>query len=293
MKTENSVDNLSWGILVFLSLVWGCSFILIKKSLISFDPVQLGCLRLGISSVAFAPIVWWHRQNIIWGDWKKFLAIGLTGSGIPAFLFAFAQTEISSSIAGLLNSLTPIWTLLIGIYLFKLRFTSTKLVGIIFGFIGASTLILLGSEKIFGGNPAYGLLIIVATICYGSSVNMVQGFFSNTKPIIISSMSFFMIGLPAWIWLFTTDFVHVMKTDESALFSFGSVLLLSLFGTVLASILFYHLVQKTSAVFGSTVTYIMPIVALFWGFADGEVISFLHVLGMSLILFGVYITKRN
>ena len=293
MVQESKVDKLSWGILIFLSLLWGCSFILIKKSLIAFDPVQLGCLRLGISSIAFAPIVWWHRQSINWSKWPKFLAVGLTGSGLPAFLFSFAQTEISSSVAGLLNSLTPIWTLIIGIFIFRLNFNFKKLLGVFLGFVGAGTLILLGAEDELGGNASYAILIIIATLCYGSSVNMVQAFFSDTKPIVISSMSFFMIGLPAIVGLFCTDFLQVLTTDEHALYSLGAVTILSLLGTVLASILFYNLVQKTSAVFGSTVTYLMPIIALLWGIADGELITLLHLAGMITILVGVFITKKS
>lgn len=287
------IHQSSWGILIFLSVLWGCSFILIKKALISFDPVQLGCLRLGISSLAFTPIVWWHKHEI---DWKKlplFIAVGLTGSGIPAFLFSYAQTQVSSSLAGLLNSLTPIWTLIIGIFLFRLKFSNIKLIGVIIGFIGAGMLILLGNGSISGGIQWYGLLIVIATICYGSSVNMVQAFFGQTKPVIISSMSFFVLGFPAWVWLFTTDFVHILMDDERAWYSMGAVVFLSLFGTVLASMIFYNLVQKTSAVFASTVTYLMPIVALLWGIWDGESVTILHFAGLALILAGVYFTKKT
>lgn len=261
--------------------------------MLAFDPVQLACLRLGISSIAFAPIVFWHRKDIDWSQWPKFVAVGLTGSGFPAFLFSFAQTQISSSVAGLLNSLTPIWTLVIGIFIFKLTFNKTKLIGVILGFVGAASLILLGSEKSLGGNPMYGILIMFATICYGSSVNMVQTFFNKTKPIIISSMSFFLIGPPALIYVFFTDFTDVMVSHQDAWFSLGSVTLLSLMGTVMASILFYNLVQRTNAVFASTVTYLMPIVALIWGLIDNEPITLLHIAGMSTILVGVYITKKG
>jgi drug/metabolite transporter (DMT)-like permease len=290
---KKPIDNISWIILLFLSIVWGCSFILIKKSLLAFDPIQLACLRLGISSLAFAPIVFWHRKDIDWSQWYKFVAVGLTGSGIPAFLFSFAQTQISSSVAGLLNSLTPIWTLIIGIFIFKLSFNKTKLFGVILGFVGAASLILLGGEKTMGGNPIFSILVVIATVCYASSVNMVQSFFYNTKPIIISSMSFFLIGPPALIYVFFTDFLDIMGTHSDAWFSLGSVTLLSLMGTVMASILFYNLVQRTTAVFASTVTYLMPIIALIWGFIDSEPITWLHLAGMSTILVGVYITKKG
>ncbi|MBK8515708.1 MAG: DMT family transporter [Saprospiraceae bacterium] len=293
MEQQSKIDNTSWGILIFLSLLWGCSFILIKKSLIAFDPVQLGCLRISISFLAFIPILCWHRKKIEWKKWPRFLAVGLTGNAIPAFLFAFAQTHISSSMAGLLNSLTPIWALVVGIVIFKLRFKKSNLIGVVLGFIGATTLILLGNNNSIDSNSWYGLLIVIATICYGSSVNMVQAYFSYLKPVIISSMSFAMLGIPALIWLSTTDFITVLQSDNKALYSLGAVIILSLLGTVMASVLFYNLVQRTSAVFGSTVTYMMPIVALGWGFADGEVITALHFVGMATILIGVYITKKK
>ncbi|MBK8053255.1 MAG: DMT family transporter [Saprospiraceae bacterium] len=293
MNLKSKVQQSHWGILIFLSVLWGCSFILIKKALIAFDPVQLGCLRLGISSLAFAPMVWWHRRDIEWKMLPLFIAVGLTGSGLPAFLFAYAQTEVSSSLAGLLNSLTPIWTLIIGIFLFRLNFSNLKLIGVVIGFFGAGMLILMGNGGLSGGIQWQSLLIVAATICYGSSVNMVQAFFGHTKPVIISSMSFFVLGIPALIWLFTTDFLHVMAHDPQAKWSLGAVTILSLFGTVLASMIFYYLVQKTSAVFGSTVTYLMPVVALAWGILDGETISMLHIAGLCLILVGVYFTKKS
>ncbi|MEZ4909962.1 MAG: DMT family transporter [Saprospiraceae bacterium] len=295
MKQQQSdlqIDRLSWFLLGFLTFVWGCSFILIKKSLIAFTPVQLACMRLGIAAIAFSPFIVKYRHEIDWSKWKIFLAIGATGSGIPAFLFFFAQTEISSSIAGLLNSLTPIWTFLIGVFIFRLHFSKLQLWGVVIGFLGAALLILLGDSKILGGNPWYAILPVIATICYAASVNMVQAYCKNTRPIIISAVSFFLTGVPLLIFLFTTDVIHRFKTHPESLYSLGAVSVLSIFGTFISSILFYMLVQRTSAVFGSTVTYLMPIVALFWGFLDGETISILHFLGMGMILIGVYISKR-
>ena len=158
--------------------------------------------------------------------------------------------------------------------------------GIAMGFLGAAILILSGNASHVDGSPIYALLIIFATLCYASSVNMVQGFFSDTKPIIVSGMSFFLIGPPAIIYLLTTDFTQTLTSHE-----FGYYLL-SLFGTVLASILFYYLVQRTSAVFSSSVTYLMPIVAVIWGMLDGEPVSMMHFVGMATILGGVYFAKE-
>jgi drug/metabolite transporter (DMT)-like permease len=293
MTESTKADKTSWGIMILLTIIWGFSFILIKKSLVAFSPTQLASLRLAISSLTFSPVVYVYRKEIKWSDWKKFLAVGLTGSGIPAFLFFFAQTRISSSMAGLLNSLTPIWTLIISILLFGQPFHSKKMFGVLVGFAGASYLIFMGEHGIQGGAPLFASLVVFATLCYAMSVNMVQGFFGEVKPVIISSVSFFLLGPPAIIYLAFSDFPHVLVTHEAAPGALMTVAMLSLFGTVLASILFYHLVQRTSAVFGSTVTYLMPFSALLLGFLDGESVGFVHIAGMTTILLGVYITKSS
>lgn len=292
MEAEQKIDRSSFVLLFALSFIWGFSFILIKKALISFTPIQAASLRLAISSLTFLPIVYWHRRDIQWSKWLKFLLVGLTGSGIPAFMFSLAQTRLSSSVAGMLNSLTPIWTLLVGFLIFKIQFTKTKLIGVFVGFLGALSLILMNNKGGSNSNLWFSLLIVIATLCYGTSVNMVQAFFRGTKPIVISAMSFFLTGIPAVIYLIATDIGSVVQSQPHGYYSLGAVTLLSIFGTVLASIMFYYLVQKTSAIFASTVTYMMPFMAIVVGVMDGEPFMMMHLVGMALILVGVYLTKK-
>lgn len=291
--TENRIDHTAWVLLGILSLIWGCSFILIKKALVAFDPVQLTCLRLGISSLAFAPFVIYYRKEIEWKRLGNFFLVGMTGSGIPAFLFFKAQTHVSSSMAGVLNSMTPIWTLLLGGLFFNTGFSSQRTSGVLLGFSGAASLLWIQGGQDAQDNSWFGLLILCATLCYGLSVNMVQRYFHQTRPVIISAVSFFSIGIPALLYMITTDVAQVIQTHPDAVYSLVSVTTLSLFGTVIASIIFYSLVQRTNAVFGSTTTYFMPIVALGWGIADNETIGIIHFLSMGLILLGVYLIKRN
>jgi drug/metabolite transporter (DMT)-like permease len=293
LDSEKKIDTSSFVILFALSIIWGFSFILIKKALISFTPIQAACLRLAISSLTFLPIVYYHRKDIQWNKWLKFLMVGLTGSGIPAFMFSMAQTKLSSSVAGMLNSLTPIWTLLVGFLIFKIQFTKTKLIGVFVGFLGALSLILMNNNGSgSNSNLWFSFLVVIATLCYGSSVNMVQAFFSGTKPILISAMSFFLTGIPAIIYLFATDIGSTIQSQPQGYYSLGAVTILSIFGTVLASIMFYYLVQKTSAIFASTVTYMMPFMAIIIGVLDGEPFMMMHLVGMALILVGVYLTKK-
>lgn len=290
---SKNVTRESWLILILLSIIWGSSFILIKKTLIAFSAPQAASLRLVISFLAFTPIVLLYRQKIEWSKWKTFLIVGLTGSGIPAFLFSTAQTQISSLVAGLLNSLTPIWTLILGIMLFNRAHNRYQHFGILLGFIGAGTMIVFGNEVTLGGFKVFTFLVILATLCYGFSVNLVQSKLSGMRPIIISGFSFFLIGPPALVYLLNTNFVDIVQSHPHALKSLMSVTTLSLLGTVLSSILFYDLVQKTNAVFGSTVTYMMPVVAIGWGLIDGEAIGFIQILAFLFIVAGVFLTKKG
>jgi drug/metabolite transporter (DMT)-like permease len=293
LKTDQKVDRTSFIILFVLSVIWGCSFILIKKALIAFEPTQAASMRLAISAMTFLPIIIFNRKEIDFSKWFKFLLVGLTGSGIPAFMFSIAQTKLASNVSGMLNSLTPLWTLIVGFLVFKISFSRTKLLGVFIGFLGALSLILL-NNKTGGGNENlwYAGLVVIATLCYGTSVNMVQAFFAGTKPVIISAMSFFLVGIPAIVYLALTNIVETITTHPDGFYSLGAVAILSVFGTVIASILFYYLVQKTSAIFASTVTYMMPFMAILVGVLDGEPFLLVHLIGMALILIGVYLSKK-
>ena len=292
MSQPITVDRKAWILLLLLSLVWGSSFILIKKALIVLHPVELACMRISISSLAFLPILLLNFKKVDLRKWPLFLVVGLAGSGIPAFLYAFAQQQVSSSMAGLLNSLTPIFTFILGILIFKDPFRFLKGVGVMVGFLGAALLVVMDKKAGFGGDLAAVLMIVFGTFCYGLSVNTVEHKLKGTGPLVISAASFFMIGPPAMIYLFSQGTIPSVLDRPEAWKSLGAIFILSLLGTVTASILFYGLVQRTSAVFGSTVAYLMPVMALVWGFVDGEAILYYHLIGLALILAGVYLIKK-
>jgi len=295
-KIDNSTSNLNlvnFAILIGLSIVWGSSFILIKKALIAFSPDQVASLRISISALAFTPVVLWHRKRIDWSQWKWLLVVGSTGSAIPAFLFSTAQTELSSTIAGILNSLSPLFTLTFGIILFGAAVIKRKVAGVLLGLFGAIIMTAIAEQGDVSGNLLYGLLIVGAAACYGLSANVVSFKLKNMKSLDLSAASFFMVGLPALIYLlFYTNFPERMLMNENAQMSLYAVLFLALIGTVVASVIFYYLIQKTSALFGSTVAYLMPIVSMGWGFFDGEIINLWHFVGMGLILAGVYLSRN-
>ncbi|NRB62360.1 MAG: EamA family transporter [Saprospiraceae bacterium] len=293
MPKEEQVNYKAWLILAGLSIIWGSSFILIKRGLLVFPPEQVGAMRLGISAIAFFPFLVSQVNRIDWRKLKYLLVVGVTGSGLPAFLFATAQTEISSSLAGILNSLTPLFTLLIGVLVFGSPFSWGKLMGIVLGLAGATSLILLSGSSGVEGNIWYGLLVVIATISYATSGNVVGKYLNKMDSLLIGAASFGIIGIPLMIYLLLgTNFLQIMQTDPGAWEALGYVSILALIGTFAASVVFFKLIQNTNPVFGSTVAYLIPIVALGWGITDGELVSFYHLIGMALILSGVYLSRR-
>jgi len=283
----------SYLTLVLLSIIWGSSYILIKKALVVFTPFQLGALRLTISALAFLPFLLFRFREVRWKKWPFLLLVGLTGTGLPSVLFPMAQQGISSSLAGILNSLTPLFTLLIGVVLFRTGFVWSKLLGVLIGLGGAAILVLQGSNGAMTGNAGFALLAIAGSLCYAVSSNTVATFLRDQSSLLISAASFIMVGGPAAAYLFgATDFVEVLTTQPNGWVGLGYVTVLALFSTVLASVIFFQLIQWTNALFSSTVSYLVPLVAVAWGVFDNESLSMAVLLGMGLILSGVYLSRQ-
>lgn len=283
----------SWGMLLFLSLIWGSSYILIKKALTVFPAQEVACLRLSFSALILSPILIANFRKIDWSRLKYLVVVGLMGSGIPAFLFPIAQMHISSSITGILNALTPLFTLFIGVLVFRTNWAWSKVVGILIGLSGASLLVLMNHSNGGDSHAVYSLLVVAGTICYAISSNTVGSYLRDMNSFHISMVSFVLVGIPAAIWLLaTTDVVNRVVADPQALPVLGFVFLLSFFGTVVGSVYFFRLVQWTNPVFASTVSYLSPVISVMWGFLDGEPISIMHFAGMFLILAGVYLSRK-
>ena len=289
MNSQTSANN--WLILLLLSFVWGSSFILMKKGLISFSGIQVGALRISLAFLIFLPYSLRILKKVPRESLKYIFAIGLVGSFLPAFLYAIAQTKIDSAPTGILNSLTPLATYIWGIFAFGQQSNTKRFLGILVGLVGASVLIVEADAQ-FGIN-AFALLIVLATTLYGLSGNIAKTYLQQVKPLHITSLSFTFVGLPALLILFSTDFIHVMKVDEHAWQSFIYVAILSIVGTAFALILFWQLIQRTDAIFGSLTTYIIPVVAILWGLLDGEQLFFHQYLGFVLILVSVFLVKKK
>jgi drug/metabolite transporter (DMT)-like permease len=285
--------SLPWLLLVACAFIWGASFILIKKGLEAFDPEQVATLRIIFAFLVMLPFALYKIKVYLKDYWKKFLFLGLIANLLPAFLFATAQMEIKSSLSGILNSLTPIFTLIIGVLFFKGKLKLGQAFGLIVGLIGSIELIFINERGGLGDFNSYALLIIVATLCYGISANYVKANLAHIHSITLTSFAMFFIGPISIIILLTTDFFDRMNTVPEAWASLGYLFILGAVGTALALVLFNRLIQLTSAVFASSVTYLIPIMAVFWGIVDGERLFLLHFVGMGLIIAGVYIINKT
>lgn len=293
IQADHKPKGIHWLALALLVLVWGSSFILIKRGLVAFSSMEVGALRIGISFLVLSPLLFRHLKKVPRNKLVYFMAAGLIGNGLPPFLFAKAQTVIDSYMAGILNSLTPLFTLLIGVALFSVKTRWVNVVGVIVGLAGAIGLL----TAVDGGelnNIWYGLFAVAAAICYATNMNLIKQYLYGFNALTITSVAFMFIGIPSLIWLFAgSSFMTVLSDDPAGWSSLGYIAILAIVGTALAMIIHNWLIRQTSALFTSTVTYLMPVVSIFWGVTDGEVFLPLYILWIAMILLGVYLANRR
>ncbi len=293
MRHDQKPRLVHWMAMFSLVIVWGSSFILIKRGLVSFPSMEVGALRIAISFLALSPLVWQHFRKVPRNKLIFFLLAGVIGNGLPPFLFAKAQTVIDSFMAGVLNSLVPLFTLLFGVLFFGMRTRWLNVLGVFLGLGGAIGLLAVanGSEI---NNVWYGLFAVAAAVCYAINMNLIKNYLSDFGALTITSVAFTFIGIPSLVYLFAaSDFVSIMKSDPDAWTNLGYIAILAIMGTAVAMIIHNWLIKQTSALFTSTVTYMMPIISIMWGIADGESFLFAYLFWICLTLIGVYLANRK
>ncbi|MEN8815767.1 MAG: EamA family transporter [Nonlabens sp.] len=295
------MDNsrLKYVYLIMLSLIWGSSFILIKKALggengeLVLQPLQLGAVRTMISGIILIAIGWKSFAATDRKDWPWLAVSGLLGTFFPAFLFAYAQTEIDSAISAILNSTVPLISLIIGAVIFGISFSRNQFIGVIVGLAGAIGLVIAGMENNPDQNYLFAGLILIACVCYASNVNIIKKYLQNIKPLAIATGNFIFIVPLAIIVFFSSDGHSIEFTDSRVQESFLYIIVLCLFGTVAAKIMFNKLVQMTSPVFATSVTYLMPVIGLTWGVLDGESFNLWQIIATGVIIFAVVLVTRE
>ena len=282
-----------WFYLAALSFIWGSSFILIKKGLVGLTAIELGSIRIIISALALIPFTFNRLKEITFKQWKWIIISAFVGSFFPAFLFAFAEQEIDSSVASILNSIVPLNTIIIGLVLFGIKSTKRQIIGVLLGFFGAYQLIISGMNLNPDQNYFYSGLVIICSFLYAFNVNIIKKYLHELSAVAIATGHFIVILIPSIIVLLISDFNFEKLQSPETQTSLFYVVLLAIFGTTLAKILFNKLINISSAVFASSVTYSMLIVSIFWGILDGENFSFNQLFATVIIVLGILLTNNK
>ena len=282
-----------WFYLISLSLIWGSSFILIKKALVGLEADQLGSLRIIFSSIIIILIAWKRLSKITKLEWKWITISAFLGSFFPAFLFAFAEKEIDSAVASIINSIVPLNTVIIGMVLFNIRSTKRQIIGVLIGLAGTYMLIMSGIKLNPDQNYLYSGFVILCSFLYALNVNIIKKYLQHLSALTITVGHFAVIIIPAAIVFYFSDFDVNSLKNQDTIDSVIYVLILAVFGTALAKILFNKLIKISSPVFASSVTYSMLIVSIFWGLVDGEKFSIYQLIATIIIILGVLLTNKK
>lgn len=282
-----------WILLLILTLTWGSSFILIKKSLLTFSPNEIGAFRVGISGLILMFIGFPVLRKM---PPKLLLLVAVTGffgNFLPMFLFPLAQTKISSSLAGILDATMPVFVLVLGFLMYGIKSSRIQLTGAIIGFAGAAVMTLFSGENGTGTHIWYAMAVLIATVCYAVSTLIIKQQLQEIPSLKLSAAIYTLWMIPSLLVLPFTGFLKNAASGPLALQSLGYLSLLAVVGTAIAMMLYYKLIQNTTPVFASAVTYLMPLVSVFWGVADGEIFTFWHLTGSILILLSIYLIGKK
>jgi drug/metabolite transporter (DMT)-like permease len=289
---QTNLKLIAWLGLLFLAVVWGLSFILIKKIVHDFTAIELGAGRIFIAGLALSP---WAIKNLKNYPKEKsgyLLLSGLLGYLIPAFIFGILGSKLNSSLSGTLNSTTPLFVLLVGAMFFGKKIQPNQISGILIGFVGSLILVLSSGKGDLNFDNPYALLAIIATIMYGFNANILGKYLMSVKPIMLSAYSLMFVGIIAFMVLLFTDFFQKIFLPQNHEFLIYFILLGAL-NSGLAAVIYNYVLQISSPVFASSVTYLIPVVAVIAGLIDHETVSVWHYLGMIIILAGVYLLNRK
>ncbi|MCW3087048.1 MAG: EamA rane protein RarD [Sediminibacterium sp.] len=286
------IKLINWALFTLLALIWGSSFILMKAGMTHLSPYQVATIRILSAGLVLIPFARKAFQQIPRNKLFLVTVSGLVGSFFPAYLFCLAETRIDSALAGILNALTPLFVILIGLAFFQLQANARKITGVLVGFAGLCLLI-APSGEVSLQNFSYSMLALVATVFYGVNVNLVGRHMQGMGSLNIASLAFVFLIIPCLVILYSTGYFSLPLGDKDILLSTLASAVLGIMGTAVATILFYMLVKRAGPLFASMVTYGIPFVAVLWGVWGGEQVTVLQLGCLGIILGGVYLVNRK
>ena len=287
---------INWILFIVLCIIWGSTFKLMKDSTAGLNAMQIAGLRIFSAGIVFIPFAVFHFSKIPKEKLGLVILSGVMGNLLPAFLFAIAMTKIDGALGGILNALTPIWVVVVGILFFQLKTQSQKIIGVVTGFVGLVLLMLVpvfyGQKTIDYTNLGYTSLILLATLFYGFNVNMVGKNLKTVKPLHLATVSIAFMTIPTLLILFQQRFFQLDFTSANTQYAIWASTALGIVGSAIATAIFYILVKRAGGLFASLVTYGIPFIALFWGFLDNEKIIWLQIICLGIILVGVWLANK-
>jgi drug/metabolite transporter (DMT)-like permease len=283
----------NWLLFLALSFIWGSSFILMKEGLKELSAYEVAAMRMLSAGVILLPFAIKAFRQIQRKDLGLIIVTGLLGSFIPAILFCLAETKIDSAVAGMLNALTPLFVITVGAAFFHSSIQWKKLIGVLIGFSGMLILFFSKAGSTGNSNLFFASLILIATFCYGLNVNLISHKLSHIGSLNIAAVAFVSLIIPSLIVLFVAGYFQHQFSSSAFIRSTSAAAVLGIFGTAIASVLFYMLMKRAGALFSSMVTYGVPFVAVAWGINAGEMINFMQMIGLCVILLGVYLANRQ
>ncbi|MDX2048271.1 MAG: DMT family transporter [Chitinophagaceae bacterium] len=283
---------LVWIFFIVICFIWGSSFILMKEGMVALSPYQVASVRVLSAGLVLLPVAIQTFKKVPRSKMLLIALSGLLGTFFPAYLFCIAETKIDSSLAGILNALTPLFTVFIGALFFQLRLPFKKIAGVVTGFAGLLLLLLDPGKKIQLQFWGYASFVLLATICYGANVNMVNRYLKDTGSKEIAAIAFAILIPSSLVILYATGYFKLDLLAAGVMRATLASIILGIFGTAIASIMFYVLLKKAGPVFSSMVTYGIPFVAIFWGLLAGEEVTVRQILCLSVILAGVYFARK-
>lgn len=282
----------SWLLFLVLSFIWGSSFILMKEGLKELSAYEVASMRMFTAGVVLLPFALKGFCEIQRKETGLIILTGLLGSFIPAILFCVAETKIDSALAGMLNALTPLFVITAGALFFNSPVQWKKLLGVLVGFSGMLLLFFAKNGNTSSSNLFFASLILIATFCYGLNVNILNKYLKHISSIHIAAVAFVSLIVPSLIILIASGYLQHSFNDLAFIKATAASAVLGVFGTAVASVLFYMLMKRAGPLFSSMVTYGVPFVAVMWGLLAGETITLFQIVGLLIILSGVYLANR-
>jgi drug/metabolite transporter (DMT)-like permease len=255
---------------------------------------QVAAMRIFSAGLVLSPIAFQQLKVMPKEKIKMAVVSATIGNFIPAFLFCIAETRINSSLAGIVNALTPLFAILMGVVFFKMPFVWQKVAGVLVGFVGLCLLFVPKSDGIpFDSNQWYALFVVAATMLYGINPNLIMKHLQGINSLHIASIGLSCLAIPSFFILLFTGYFSSTSTDPTFLRATGASVILGVFGTAVAQIFFLMLLKRTGVVFSSLATYIMPFVAILWGVYYGEEVTRWELFCLAIILSGVYFANKK